>query len=622
MPPASNFTRAFVLLASAGIILWLLSWLQSVLVPVALAILLTFLLSPLVRVLQRTWLPRAGAVALVVLVAFSLIGSVGWLIAQQVTSLVETLPQYEHNLAAKLSTLQAGEVSFIDKVQRAVQRVTPRVSKRSAPASVPGQEREKDPLPVRVVSDEGPFQLGKLWAVVGPTLQPIATVGLAIVLVIFMLIRREDLRDRMISLVGHGRVTFTTKALDEATERISRYLFVQLIVNGTYGIAVATGLFFIGVPYAPLWGFFAAVLRYIPYVGSWLAALVPVGLSLLVSDSWTPPLLVVGLFLTLELITNMLVEPWLYGRGIGVSATATLVMIAFWTWLWGPVGLILATPLTVCLAVLGKYVPALKFLDTLLGDQRALEIHVSYYQRLLAGDQDEAADIAEDHLRVNALGQTYDTVLIPALTCVKRDREREALTKDDQQFVVSATRDLVEELATLRAAKELEESPAGETAETTTERISVFGCPARDESDEVALRMFKQLLDPVGYDVVLSSAALLASEVIALVSETRPALVCIAAVPPGGVARTRWLCLRLRARIPELKILVGRWGATGNVEKVRAQLLEAGADDFATTLAETCDQVAALRTLGALPETASRVSPVRKAVGAITVQPE
>ena len=237
-------------------------------------------------------------------------------------------------------------------------------------------------------------------------------------------------------------------------------------------------------------------------------------------------------------------------------------------------------------------------------------------------DQDEAADIAEDHLKVNALGQTYDDLLIPTLTYVKHDRERDALTKDDQQFVVGATRDLVEELATLRAAKESEESPAGETAETASERISVSGCPARDECDEVALRMFKQLLDPVGHDVVLSSAALLASEVIELVGGTRPALVCIAAVPPGGVAQTRWLCLRLRARIPELKILIGRWGATGNVEKVRAQLLKAGADDFATTLAETCEQVAALRTLGALPETASRASPVRKAVGAITVQPE
>ncbi len=419
-----------------------------------------------------------------------------------------------------------------------------------------------------------------------------------------MLIRREDLRDRIISLVGHGRLTVTTKALDEAAGRISRYLFMQLIVNGSYGIVVGIGLYLIGVPYALLWGFFAAVFRYVPYIGPWVAALLPIALSLLVSENWVMPLLVVGLFLTLELFSNMLIEPWLYGRGVGVSPAATLLMVAFWTWLWGPIGLILATPLTVCLVVLGKYVPPLKFFDTLLGDQPPLEVHVGYYQRLLARDQDEAEDVAEEHLKTHSLAETFDSVMLPALLFAERDVSGGHLSEPDQRFVLEATHEIAEELAAIRMEL-ARESTAEPAPGGSAPKALVLGCPAGDETDEVALFMLKELLDPNRFEVLLTTKALLTSELLELVEEKRPALVCIGAPPPRGQAHTRLLCVRLRSRFPELKIIVGRWGLNQDVEKKREQLLSAGADEFATTLDETRRQIETLAPLAASLEAES-----------------
>jgi predicted PurR-regulated permease PerM len=592
-----NWLKAFVILGSFGLTLGLLYWLQSVLIPVALAILLTFLLSPLVTLLERRRFPRALAVVLVVMVAFSAIGGIGWMVARQVTSLVDTFPQYEHNLSKKIAALQAGESGFIDKLARIVQRITRQIEKNPPPIDSAKQEEvETHPLPVKVIQEGGPFQLSRLWSVLGPVLGPFAAIGLAVVLLIFMLIRREDLRDRVISLVGHGRLTLTTKALDEAGERVSQYLLMQLIINGSYGAAVAAGLYFIGIPYALLWGFFAAVFRYIPYLGPWLAALLPIGLSLLVSESWTAPLLVVGLFLTLELFSNMVIEPRLYGHRIGVSETAILIMLAFWTWLWGPIGLILATPLTVCLVLLGKYVPFLKFFDTLLGDQPALEADIGYYQRLLARDVDEASDIAEEHLASHTLEETYDGLLIPALIYSKCDLESDDLDEEDQRFVVESTREIVEELSTLRdaaATTEASKSAASEDA-PASQLIPILGCSARDDADEVALLMLKELVDPKRCDVTLTTAALLASEVVARVEETNPALLCIAALPPGGQAHTRLLCLRLHSRFPDLKIIIGRWGLKEDLDKKREQLLSAGADHVGTTLHETRNQIETL----------------------------
>jgi hypothetical protein len=338
------------------------------------------------------------------------------------------------------------------------------------------------------------------------------------------------------------------------------------------------------------------VLRYIPYLGAWIALLLPLGLSLLVAESWTMPLLIVALFLVLELVSSMLLEPWLYGRRAGLSQTATLAMVAFWTWLWGPMGLVLSTPLTVCLVLIGEYVPFLKFFDTLLGDQPALEPAVSYYQRLLARDQDEASRIARTQLETSSLAETFDDFLIRALIHAKSDWNTDQLSEDDHRFIVESTREIAEELATVQANAAAGETAAasGSTApgEQSRARVSIVACPARDEADEVGLLMLEEVLDGERCELTRTTAALLAAEVLALVEERRPTLLVIAALPPGGLAQVRLLCMRVRARFPDLKILVGRWGLGGAPTTALDDLLAAGATAVATTLAETRDQIA------------------------------
>ena len=593
--------QATLILATTALSIWLLNWMQPVLVPIALAILLTFVLSPVITKLERLGSPRVPAVILVVVLTFMAIGSVGWLVARQVTSLVESFPQYEQNLSAKIESLRSEQGGFVDRIQRIAERITRDLEKPDAAVSLDSIPRGSEPLPVKVVSDAKPFDLSGLWSAFGPVLEPLSIVGLSVVLVIFMLIRREDLRDRVLSLVGRGRLTMTTKALDEAGARVSRYLLMQLIVNGSYGAAVSAGLYLIGVPYAALWGFFAAVLRYIPYLGPWLAALFPLALSILVSESWTPPLMVLGLFLSLELISNMLVEPLLYSRGVGVSETATLVMIAFWTWLWGPIGLLLATPLTVCLAVFGKYVPALEFFDTLLGDRPALDSAMGYYQRLIARDQDEASDIAEANLAESTLVGTYDALLIPALASAKHEVLSAALSEDDHRHLIAATREIAEELVTLSAAAETpdeQEAAIGAPADARAGKVRVLAIAARDESDQAALAMLAAVLDGRAFDLQFGSATGLVSDALGQVEALKPAIVCVAALPPGGGAQARLLCLRLRARYPELIVVVGRWGWQGDADRVRSQLQAAGATEIGLSLSETCQQLTALRSQG------------------------
>ena len=355
-------------------------------------------------------------------------------------------------------------------------------------------------------------------------LEFLADAGLVLVLLLFMLIAYGDLRDRLFRLIGYGRLTVTTKALDEAGQRISRALRMQAMVNGTYGCAVGLGLFCLGLPYALMWGLFAAMLRFIPYIGPAVGALLPIALSMAVFPGWVKPFLVGGLFVLLEIVTNMLLEPLLYGRGAGVSQVAILMSIAFWTWLWGPVGLLLATPLTVCLGVLGKYVPHLAFLDVLLSDEPVTELN-RYYQRLVARDQDGAMEIVEDLLETQTLGDVYDAVLLPALYYAEQDQRRNTLTDEEAHFIYQATRELVDNLGASQAATSAAEVPVvpeEDTAAVLPPQVRILACPAHDEADEVALQMFQHVLDPRRFAVEFTRTTLLTAEVLSLVEQTSP----------------------------------------------------------------------------------------------------
>jgi predicted PurR-regulated permease PerM len=591
----------FQLLTSLALIIAALYWAHAVFIPVALALLLTFLVNPVVSTLQGRGLGRTPAVILVVILMFSLLGGIGWTITADLSSLAAELPRYEENIRKKIADIRwVGNSSVIEKFQAAAQKVMDELQQTNKPAG----ETEK---PMQVVV-QGPSVLWQLPL----ALEPLATAGLVLILVIFMLLKQDDLRDRLLALAGYGRLTLATKALDEAGQRISRYLLMQSIINGSFGCAVGLGLFLIGLPHAIVWGFLAAILRFIPYIGAAAATILPVALSLAVFQGWLQPLLIIGLIVGLELVLNVGLEPFLYGQSAGVSTVALLVAVAFWSWLWGPVGILLSTPLTVCLGVLGKYVPQLGFIGVLMSDGPVLETSTRYYQRLVARDDDEALEIVDEFLKTHGLEAVYDTVLVPALVAAKQDRQHNSLTEDDWHFIVQATREIVEDLGTRQSPAETTVAKAAAALVDGQGAISppiirMVACPARDAADEVALLMMQQLLDPRRYELEVVSAAMLTAEVISLVEQQGASLICIAALPPGASAPTRYLCKLLRTRSRECKIVVGRWGFTGNIEENRAFLLAAGADEVGTTLRETRNQVMALSQLHA--SLASQPSP-------------
>ena len=578
-------TASLFLLPTVVLIIASLYWAQAVLIPVAVSILLTFLLSPVADSLERLGLKRIFCVILIVIFAFSFLAGIGWVVTLQLTSVANELPTYRQNIRHKIADIRgAGKGGALEKVQKTAEEMKKELEKDEL-AKVQPKPREV------VVQGEQSSTFWPLPLDIAPMFERLASGGLAIVLVIFMLMQREDLRNRLIRLIGYGRLTSTTKALEEASQRISRYLLMQSIINTSFGITIGIVLYLMGLPYALLWGFLAAMLRFIPYVGPWVATLMPTALSLIVFEGWLWPALVVAVFLVLELVNNMILEPLLYGESAGVSEVGLLVAVAFWTWLWGPVGLILATPLTVCVVVLSKYVPQLDFISVLMSDEPVMESHVSFYQRLLAGDQDEAAEIIEEHLKTHPLEETYSEVLVPTLNYAKRDRALGRLAEDNEQFIFQATREILEELDGLntKSSANLTSAKTKNTEPVNQPKVRIVGCSARDDADELALLMFWHLLDSARYELMLLPEETLASEVIDQIAEKSPALVCISSLPPGGLAQARYLCKRLRSRFPDLKIIVGRWGM--HSEGDGRTLVAAGADKVGTSLVETRDQV-------------------------------
>jgi hypothetical protein len=371
---------------------------------------------------------------------------------------------------------------------------------------------------------------------------------------------------------------------------------MQLFINGSYGLAVGVGLFFLSVPYAILWGFLAALLRYVPYVGPWIAAVFPITISLVAFDGWWQPGLVISLFVVLELVSNMIMEPWLYGQSIGVSQVGLLVITGFWTWLWGPIGLVLSTPLTVCIIVLAQHVPQLRFFDVLLRDQPVLDPPVVLYQRLLARDQEEAAEVVEEYVRANQEESVYDRLLIPSLLLAWQDRRHKALTGEDEAFVLQAMRELLEEeLLTSPPAKE--DDPAVDTAppaRVPPSPVRVFAFAAHHEAEEVINRMLCMLLRQDGYDVEMVSTRTHAADVVDRLRQASAAALVFIAALPGGLPQTRYLCTYLRQACPELPIVVGYWGNKEAFDKNLTRLRQAGASYLVTSLQQGLNRLRSL----------------------------
>jgi predicted PurR-regulated permease PerM len=584
MPPPLLRLAAFVLVVGC------LYWAQIVLIPVAMALLFTFLLAPVVVWLQRRHVPRAVAILGVVLLALGIVGGLGYVVVRQVLSLSAELPSYESNIKEKIRDIRGlGRTSGIERAQQTVARAASEADREAAREtsrdnSRGAAARPQPPLPV-VIQPDVTTRLTDLPTRLAPWLDPLSRASLIVLLVPFMLLAREELRNRLIRLVGFGRLAMTTRAMDEAGERVTHYLLTQSSVNATFGGLVAGGLYVLGLPYAVLFGFLAGALRFVPYVGIWIGAALPVAVGLAQFPGWTKALLVVGLFAVLEALTASVLEVMLYSRSAGVSQVGLLVALAFWTWIWGPIGLVLATPVTVCLVVFAKYVPELEFLWVLMGDEPAISPQVAVYQRLLAEDEDEASDLVERALAEQPREVVYDSIVVPSLARAGRDHALGRIDANERRGVVRAVRDLLEELAPADAG------PSAPPAH------AVFGAPARGETDALGLAMLRDVLAPIGIALEVASPTLLSAELVREARAREGGVVVVGVLPPGGLAQARYLCKRLRAEVPGVRIVVGRWGATEDHEAARQALLAAGAEAIGTSLVETRDLVTRLAAL-------------------------
>ena len=585
MEDVARSLKSWITFAGCVLVVAVLYWGQAVLVPIALAILLTFVLTPPVNWLERL-IGRVPAVLVVVVLVFTVLGLAGWGLTRQLTHLAQDLPGYRANIRAKIADVRgAGKGGTVEQLQDTIEDIKGDLGTPAPPVGTSSR-------PI-VVSPESvaPFSA---FAWLGPVVGPLGTAALVIALVMFMLLERRDLRDRLIGLLGQGRLAITTKAFDEAGSRVSRQLLMQSLVNLVYGVIAGVGLYFLGVPYPFVWAALGAALRFIPYVGPVLGAGAPILVSLAALEGWMGPLMVIALFLVLELFTNLVLETVLYAGAAGVSQVALLVSVAFWTWLWGPLGLLLATPLTVCLVVLGKRVPGLEFLGTLMADTPALAPEYNYYQRLLARDQSEAADLVEKYIKGNPAASVFDALLLPALNYAERDRLEGRLSVTEEAAVMDATRELISDAA--EAMRKDSDPPSEPNTDLPGPRepLRVLGYAVNGAADELALTMLADLVSDLPIEIETDPARLHASELVALIHTRMTDVLCIADLPPSPASKTNYLVKRVRAALPDLRIVVGRWAPPALADESTAALTNAGANHVAATLLDTRDYLAGL----------------------------
>src|SRR6476661_5503187 len=600
----------------AAIIIMVLYFGRDVIIPIALAVLLSFVLAPLVRLVQRLRIPRSLAVVSVVVIAFAFIFAMGSLLATQLAKLAGDLPRYQSTISEKIQSFRettAGR-GTLERASGMLKDLSKELDKPAASAEGTLSPRAPTPLkPVPVeVRQPDPGALESLRTLISPLVHPLATTGIIIIFVIFILLQREDLRNRLIRLAGSYDLQRTTAALDDAAARLSRLFLTQLIVNGAFGVVIGTGLWLIGIPSAILWGILAAVLRFVPYIGAVIAAAFPLALAVAVDPSWSMLLWTAGLFLVVEPLVGHVLEPMVYGHSTGLSPVAIVASATFWTALWGPIGLVLATPLTVCLVVLGRHVERLEFLDIMFGDRPPLSPPEIFYQRMLAGDPTEAAEKAEEFLKERSLSSYYDEVALKGLQLAQVDAERGALDKERLTKIRDAVSEFASDLADqddrppakINSTTDAEASSAVESvAENAThETLPVLGkedlppewqgehpvlCMAgRSLIDEAAAVMLGQLSTAHGLAARVEGAQALSTTNVFRLETTGVAVVCLVYLDASGPAHMRYSVRRLRRKLPTSTIILCCW--VKDIDPAALEQLREGAkaDLVATSLGD------------------------------------
>jgi predicted PurR-regulated permease PerM len=567
-------------------------------------------LAPLVGFLQRIHVPRGLAVVSLVMLAFAFIFAMGSLLASQLTELAGDLPRYQSTISEKIQSFRdtkpgrgtleraSDMLKDLGKELDKPKDATPPAAQNPVVRNAPGPQ---PPVPVEVRQPD-PGALESLRSLISPLIHPLATTGIIIIFVIFILLQREDLRNRVIRLAGSYDLQRTTAALDDAAARLSRLFLTQLILNGAFGVVIGIGLWFIGTPSAVLWGILAAVLRFVPYIGSVIAAAFPLALAVAVDPGWSMLLWTLALFLVVEPVTGQLIEPLVYGRSTGLSPVAVVASATFWTALWGPLGLVLATPLTVCLVVLGRHVERLEFLDVMFGDRPALSPPEIFYQRMLAGDPTEAAEKAEQFLKERSLASYYDEVALKGLQLAQADAERGALDQERLTKIRDAVGEFAGDLADRddrpppKAANPTTDAEASSAVDSVAENAEHENLPVLDREslpaewqgehpvlcvagrtliDEAAAIMLAQLATAHGLPARVEAAAALSTSNVFRLETTGVAVVCLVYLDAGGAAHMRYSVRRLRRKLPKATIILGCW--LKDVEPAALELLRDGA---------------------------------------------
>ena len=600
-PPHSILTAGGILLAIAGLYFG-----QELFIPFTLAVLLAFALSPIIDALRRWRVPRVPAVVITATLAFGVIGGLSYVLSTQLIRLAEDLPSYQYTMLSKIDAIRGSDDDgggIVDRLTSTLERLRNRLSQADKAEPVPSPSEpgtgEPEPIPVIIESEAGsPMEV--VQAVAGPLIKPLVTAGLVVVFVLFVLLERDDLRDRFIKLVGAGDLQTSTEALDEAGTRVSRYLLMQLIVNVTYGVPFGIGLYVIGVPNAALWGLLAIILRFIPYLGPFLAALFPMVLAFAVDPGWSMLLWVAGLFLVMELVSNNFIEPWLYGSSTGLSALAVVASAIFWTTLWGPVGLILSTPLTVCLIVIGRYVPQLNFLGTLLGSDPVLAPEEQLYQRLLASNHEGAIEIAESYIDEHSAEEFYDRVAVPALCLAEEDRRRNMSDGSYKRTVAEGMVAVIEELADYAQQPQADTAKSGETeaARQTdgTADLSAPGAPClciggKTDLDRAAAEMTAQLMRNRSIGARALPPIVVGQHGIGRLDLAGVEVVCLSYLTHQPQTFATFACRRLKKRAPHLKVLLCLWNPAIGVDRAAELKDRTGADAVVTSLSAAADQI-------------------------------